>query len=540
MTLEAYSKKRFLIVDELDTFCFSTKKTLKELGLKLVDTANSAQKVIRGFENINYDVVLCNYDLGKGKNGQELLEELRYRKLLSFSGLFFIISAEVEKGKVMGTVENEPDGYLVKPVSPKDLKLRLEKLLQMKESMQSIDQNIDDGNFEAAIKLCDQKIIEKDNYSLRCLKTKAWLLGKTGDYDQAKVTYQSILKSNDFIWAEYGLAKIALKQESYQEAETQLRHIISKDETQVEAMDLLAEMYKNQNKIEQAQDLVKQAISLSPNALLRQKELADLCVMNNQPDEANEAFQQVQKLSDQSIYAKPEQTYDYVDFLASQATSKDSPIDSNEVKIALEQLAIAEKRFNNTNNITIQTKLMSANLYAVVGDTEEAKKLVEQALNTDSTPSELDAATLKVAASSLSLLGDDQKAEQYLEKAADIASDDPGLVGKIYQQLNNKITLEQRVLATQKNKQGIEYYSEGKTLEATSVLREAQTLTPRHISLNLNLIQVLLKLHKETNDETLLDEVKTLLLKIRHTPKYHKEFKRFAFMKKQFTNRNDI
>lgn len=70
MDLEEYSKKRFLIVDSLDSFCFSTKKTLKELGLKLVDTASSAQKVITGFENINYDVVLCNYDLGKGKNGK--------------------------------------------------------------------------------------------------------------------------------------------------------------------------------------------------------------------------------------------------------------------------------------------------------------------------------------------------------------------------------------------------------------------------------------------------------------------------------------
>ncbi|MFT5717912.1 MAG: DNA-binding NarL/FixJ family response regulator, partial [Oleiphilaceae bacterium] len=125
MSLEEYSKKRFLIVDQLDSFRFSTKKTLMELGLKLIDSASAAQKVITGFQSINYDIVLCNYELGKGKNGQELLEELRFRKLLKFTGLFFIISAEVEKGKVIGTIENEPDGYLVKPVTPKDLKDRL-------------------------------------------------------------------------------------------------------------------------------------------------------------------------------------------------------------------------------------------------------------------------------------------------------------------------------------------------------------------------------------------------------------------------------
>ena len=181
MSLEEYSKKRFLIVDELDSFCFATKKTLKELGIKLVDTASSAQKVVTGFENINYDVVLCNYDLGKGRNGQELLEELRYRKLLKFTGLFFIISAEVEKGKVMGTVENEPDGYLVKPVTPKALKDRLLKALKMKDAMRSIDVAIDDGDYNAAISYCDRKIAQKDGYLVRCLKTKAWLLAKAGD-----------------------------------------------------------------------------------------------------------------------------------------------------------------------------------------------------------------------------------------------------------------------------------------------------------------------------------------------------------------------
>ena len=161
MSLEEFSKKRFLIVDELDSFRFSTKKTLKSLGLKLVDTAASAQTVLNGFQNVNYDVVLCNYELGKGKNGQELLEELRYRKLLKFTGLFFIISAEVEKGKVMGTIENEPDGYLVKPIPPQELESRLSKALEMKNAMRAIDNAIDEGDFSSAIDFCDRKIAEK-------------------------------------------------------------------------------------------------------------------------------------------------------------------------------------------------------------------------------------------------------------------------------------------------------------------------------------------------------------------------------------------
>ena len=95
MSLEEYSKKRFLIVDELDSFRFSTKKMLLALGIKLIDTMTTGQQVMSGFQNVDYDVILCNFDLGKGKNGQELLEELREKQLLKFTSLFFIVSAEV-------------------------------------------------------------------------------------------------------------------------------------------------------------------------------------------------------------------------------------------------------------------------------------------------------------------------------------------------------------------------------------------------------------------------------------------------------------
>jgi len=531
MSLEEYSKKRFLIVDELDTFCFSTKKTLKELGLKLVDSASSAQKVITGFENINYDLVLCNYELGKGKNGQELLEELRYRKLLKFTGLFFIISAEVEKGKVMGTIENEPDGYLVKPVTPKDLSSRLSKALAMKDAMRLIDTAIDDGDFNAAINYCDRKIAEKDRYVVRCLKTKAWLLGKIGELDQAKEVYESIIKSNNFIWAEYGLAKIAVKQEDYSRAETLLNSIITKDPYQLEAKDLLAEIFKKQNNISAAQSLLKDAIKLSPNSLLRQKELANLCVINNEQDDALLAYRKMHKLSDQSIYAKPEQTYDFANFLAVKAKDTDDKTNNPDIKEAFDLLESTKKRFSSYANINEQSKLVSANVNGIIGNEEEARAIVKEVLGS-STKDQFDAKTLKIAAGTLNTLGDTAQAEDLLEQAADLARGDTQLISEIYDQLNSTISLAQRKEAATKNKQGIKLYSEGDINQAAQVLREAVPLTPRHISLNLNLAQVLLKQYKQNNDPSTLEDAGNFLHKIRHIPNHHKEFKRFEHLMK--------
>lgn len=540
MSLEEYSKKRFLIVDELDSFRFSTKKTLMELGLKLIDSASSAQKVVTGFENINYDIVLCNYELGKGKNGQELLEELRYRKLLKFTGLFFIVSAEVEKGKVMGTVENEPDGYLVKPVTPKSLKDRLLKSLQMKDAMRLIDTAIDEGDFHAAISFCDRKISEKDRYFVRALKTKAWLLTKVSDYDQAKQVYESVLKENDFTWAQFGLAQIAVKQKDYTNATTLLKKIIAKDPNQLDAMDLLAEIYKQQNNIPEAQALLQTAISFSPNALLRQKELADLCAQNGQEEEAVAAFRKMVKLSDKSVFAKPQQFFDFANYLASTSKNDDDPESTPYVKEAFELIQKGTKRFGSNKQINEQSKLVSANIHATIGNVEEAQAILDEImLTTQQTETDLDAESLQVAATTLKNLDKDDEADTLLEKAADLAKNDDELVSRIYKQLNTDITSQSRKKAAEINKLGIKLYTDGDIEQSAINLRKAVPLTPRHISLNLNLAQVLLKLHKNTKNNDLLNEADLYISKVRHTPKHHREYKRYEFLVSQLKARKN-
>lgn len=528
MSLEEYAKKRFLIVDELDSFRFSTKKTLMSLGLKLVDTANSAQSVVSGFQNVNCDVTLCNYDLGKGKNGQELLEELRYKKLLKFADLFFIITAEVDRNKVMGALENEPDGYLVKPITPNELKERLAKALKMKESMRMIDNAIDDGDYHSAIAYCDEKIAEKGSYVLRCMKIKAWLLSKLGDIDDARALYESILKSNDFIWAEFGLAKIFIRRKLYTEAEALLKRIIAKAPEQVEALDLLATVHQRQGNTKEAQTAINQAIKNSSNSLLRQKQLAELCVQNEDREAAIEAYETVIKLGEQSVYAKPQQCFDFANYLAAVGKDEDS---AAEINRAFELLDSSQKRFAHLPNIENHVKLVKANVNATLNRTEDAHQIITEFLEqTDASNEKPDPASLKLAAQALTSLGEDQQAEALLEQAADLAKEDQELVEDIYNQLNKGIGSETRQRAAKINKHGIKLYESRQIKEAADELRRALPLTPRHISLNLNLAQVLLRLYKRTKDEDSLKEAQGYLHRVRHIPRHHKEFRRFEYL----------
>ena len=535
MSLKEYAKKRFLIVDELESFRFSSKKTLLELDLKLVDTASSAQAVIAGFQNVNYDVTLCNYDLGKGKNGQELLEELRYKKLLTFSDLFFIISAEVDRNKVMGTIENEPDGYLVKPVTPREIEQRLRKALKMKESMKDIDIAIDEGDFYSAIAYCDKKIADKDPYSQRCFKIKAWLLSRLGDVDAAREIYESVLAIGDHTWAQYGLAKILLRRKLFDDAEQVLKKIISSNGNQVEALDLLAKVYERQEKTKEAQKTIEQALSLSSNSLQRQQHRAKLCIQNDHHEDAIESYRALVKLSDQSVFAKPEQLFDFANYLAQRSQVDDQRDEQNNtyLKEANDILERCQKRFNGTAEIDEKVQLVSANISAITGDAESARASLHEVLNKQQTGEagvSLHPETLKLAAQVYTSLGEHEEAERLLELAADLVNKDSELIGDIYDQLNQGIGTETRKRAALINKQGIKLYYEKKIMDAANELRKALPLTPRHISLNLNLAQVLIRLYRKTKDTELIKEINQRFHRVRHIPRHHKEFKRYHYL----------
>ena len=168
-----------------------------------------------------------------------------------------------------------------------------------------------------------------------------------------------------------------------------------------------------------------------------------------------------------------------------------------------------------------------------MGNNEEAQALINSVLKEEHV-NDLDARTLKLASSVIKETGNTDLAEQLLEKAADKAENDPDLIADIYEQLNRDITQEQRKEAALKNKAGIQHYTNNELKEAITVLRDALSITPRHISLNLNLIQVLLKLFTHSKEEKHLNEVNDLLKKIRHIPEDHKEHRRYQFLKKKF------
>ena len=135
-----WSGKNYLIVDDFIGVRQLLRESLRNLGAKNVDQASSGGEAMANLARVRYDVVLCDYNLGEGKNGQQVLEEARVRNLMVPSSVWLMVSAEKSVESVMGAAEHQPDAYLIKPITEGVLLTRLNRVWHKKQVFRPIDQ----------------------------------------------------------------------------------------------------------------------------------------------------------------------------------------------------------------------------------------------------------------------------------------------------------------------------------------------------------------------------------------------------------------
>ena len=104
-----YRRARILIVEDSAEARGLLRGFMREVGAEKIDLASNGQEAIDFMKSHKFDIVLCDYNLGKGKDGQQVLEEVRVSKYLSYSTVFIMITAETTLEMVMGALEYQPD-----------------------------------------------------------------------------------------------------------------------------------------------------------------------------------------------------------------------------------------------------------------------------------------------------------------------------------------------------------------------------------------------------------------------------------------------
>lgn len=495
----AFSSKRFLIVDDFQGMRSMLREMLKSCGAKDIDAASNGNEAISMLEKGKYDVVLCDYTLGAGKNGQQVLEEAKFRNLIGLATAWVVISAEKTTDMVLGAAEYTPDDYIVKPVNEATVRTRLLKVMARKEALLDVEKAVKANDLKRAIALCDQQLAARSGYTSDLLRMKTSLLLKLGQNDKAKAVFEQILAQRDIPWAKSGLAKIHLLSKDYETARRLLSEVVEANRTYLEGYDLLAKTLEEVGELDEAQHVLNRCADISPNSLVRQRSLGEIAQKRGDLDVAEKAFRKTVALGEHSILKTPSV---YLG-LAKVCSEKGNPSE------ALRVLGEVHKNFDDAE-AALHAKVIEGAVHSKSGNLMESRRLAgEVAILVKEGAARLPAHITLEAAGLIMSTGNKDTAAELLKVVVQNNHENAALIDQVkdvfakgnMQEAGNDLVEASLQEVVQTNNKGVALAKEGKLEEAYELMRNAKTMMPNNKRILLNLAYAMILAMKKNGKD---------------------------------------
>ena len=469
----------------------------------LVEVSNGTE-AINALSKNQFDIVLCDYNLGVGKNGQQVLEEARHRKLISYDCVFIIMSTEQTASMVLGAMDSKPDEYLTRPFNAQQLHTRLQRQLQRKTYLQTVMSQMQRGDWIQAIDNCDGLLAIGDKHMRSALlKLRAELALQVGDYEKAIEIYQQALTFRELNWARLGLGVVYYLQSHFDAALSTFEQLVSENPLYMEAYDWLTKTHEALNQLTDAQQVLTQAIQLSPQSILRQKKLAQTADKNGQFELAEAAYQAVVKLGKYSVHKS---SSDFANL--AKLYSK-----TNAIQQALNILDNMRQEFINNPEAELRAVTLETTLHKLQGEEDLAQQAWQRMLTLaqqfeSKVPKDLQLDVVQScylfdqSAQGDSLLADLIKAHLDDEPFLDDIRQVQSLLGRS-QQCEKLIRQLKRSLININN-QGVALYKQGNFEDAIAVFESAIATMPDNKTIVLNMLKIMiheLKIVEITDDK---------------------------------------
>lgn len=487
----SYSKLKVLIVDDFNSFRMSLSKIMYEMGFRNVESVGSGEEAISLCRKNHFDIILADYNLGKGKNGQQLLEELRSRKLRLENDLFILLSAETSRNVVMSAFDCQPDGYLTKPITTKVIQQRLKRLLGKRMDMMEVNSAIEKGELEFAIYSLENKLKEKTRYGADCQKKLADLYIQTNQLDKAETLYRTVLEIRALDWAQVGLANVKIKKGDPEKAVNWLSQIISDNPSCMQAYDVMTDALSSLNKNEELQENLEKAVSVSPMSLGRQTILANVALANGDTDVAVNAYRKTLRQGSSSSHNTIDNQMGFVKSvvqLYDKDAAKADQLSKEAEKIA-SMIAIAN---DASSSEKLSSKLMTSQIKGLSGNIGKSQQLLEEALLEiphEGSPG-IDVEIEVVNA--LRACNKTEEAQKKIKELLAIYAGDEAALEKLDYLLNEPVSIKGKKHLSETNKNGINAYKAKEYDHALMFFSRLEKRYPRYIGVKLNLVQTLI------------------------------------------------
>lgn len=484
---------------------------VKSMGVTKIDTAATSKEAINLLSTHKYDVVICDYNLGPGQNGQQILEEAKLRKYIGHASIWVMVTAEKTMDMFMGAAETKPDDYLLKPINAALLESRLQKMIAKKQSLDGIEKAVNDKDYITAITLCDQKLQEQPANLQEILRIKSDLLLTVGNHEAARALFEKILGVRKVPWAKTGLGKVYYLTRDYSRAKEIFQEVLEENKMYLEASDWLAKTLDAIGERVQAQQVLVNAMELSPNSAGRHKSLADAAYKNGDLEVAQTAYEKTIKLSEHSVHKSP----DVYAKLAKVLTDKDVPDE------ALKILDRGRQEFKGNAEAAIQASVIESLAYQKMGQPQKAAAAIAEAeKKMADLPGMISVETAMDMAKSLFHLGKKDEACDMLQSIVKNNHENAGIISQVEAVFEGEhLGEEGRGLikaSTQEvigiNNQGVMLAREGKFDESVSLLRKAVEMLPNSEVMIMNLCGMIIGLmKKQGRNEAMMHEAKSLI-----------------------------
>lgn len=507
------SGKNILIVDDYSEMRTALRNILCncEADTKKIMMADNGNEAIALLKETKFNIVLCDFILKSGKNGQQVLEQAKHQSLIDPSCLWIMISAEKTMEAISGMAEYKPDAYILKPITEDGLRSRLLKIQAKKEAFAEIHLAIKQQDYSKAMQLCNQRLVSNKAYIADLLRIKCDLLLLTGEYEAAQNFLDKILAERDIPWVKVALAKILLKKNELDTATNLLKETIEANPTYIEAHDLLAQTLQVRGDIEEAAAVLERVVKLSPNSVTRQKMLGDIALKTGKSAEAERAFRKCISLGEHSVHKSAD---------AYLSLAKACSINKNPIE-ALKTLEQLDKNFS-AEEIGLKGLSVKGFIYHQNGNKEKARKIADeltQLITTDGSLRSGNGDTVEIARL-LMVAGDKDKAIELLQHEIRCNPDNTALLNDITEvfdqagmtEIGNQLIETSRQEALLIMNRGVLLISKGKYEEAVKAMREANATMPSNTRVLLNLAHVLITyIQKHGPSSELIEEARSSL-----------------------------
>lgn len=484
--------ERILIIDEQSLSQSYLRYALEQLHYQNISYADRAQTALTLCRQNSYDLIICAYNLPKGKDGYQLFDELKSTGCQKISCGLIFISADTDPALVHSVLELQPDEFLAKPFVIRDLQQRIERVLKRKQQLRPIYDLLEHFAYDKALALIDQQLSQAELHKLfpLLLKLKGDILLQQHNYSTALAFFQAMLHIQPFSWARIGKVRCLIQQQQEKQAFTELQQMLARSETRLFALDCLSELEFRQQHYQQAQQHILAAADIAPRNLLRQQKLLQLSRLNHDYEMQYRAARDMVKFARHSIHEHAELYLNLarasIDFALSSEDSEQQARLSRQANMSLNTV---QRQFSQLNLAQPQQVLQARLLY-LQDHKEKARQLLTELTSEEQITSLEDALDKAKALHEVGLTEASKTLFAKISQYCRQQQPEPVLQTYLAQEQQERAAMAHG--PRELNNNAVHLYQHGNWQEAFSAFMLAWQVMPKNAGIALNLWQTLL------------------------------------------------